>query len=103
MIAVRELLNKQQPGFHKHVPVADIVDDEGRSVTTPDAGGYLVIKRPWPSMLRTIWGDNARYLKTYWEKFQGSFYVAGDSAHRDADGYFWIMGRIDDVLNVAGP
>ncbi|MGO9037461.1 MAG: acetate--CoA ligase [Steroidobacteraceae bacterium] len=81
---------------------ADIVDEQGRSVTAPDAGGYLVIKRPWPSMLRTIWGDNARYLRTYWEKFQGSFYVAGDSAHRDADGYFWIMGRIDDVLNVAG-
>jgi len=81
---------------------ADIVDDDGRPVTKPDAGGYLVIKRPWPSMLRTIWGDNARYLKTYWEKFQQRFYVAGDSAHRDADGYFWIMGRIDDVLNVAG-
>ena len=81
---------------------ADIVDDEGRSVTTPDAGGYLVIRKPWPSMLRTIWGDNDRYLKTYWEKFQNRFYVAGDSAHRDADGYFWIMGRIDDVLNVAG-
>ena len=81
---------------------ADIVDGDGRSVRKPDAGGYLVIKRPWPSMLRTIWGDNARYLKTYWEKFQQRFYVAGDSAHRDADGYFWIMGRIDDVLNVAG-
>ena len=81
---------------------ADIVDDEGRSVTTADAGGYLVIRKPWPSMLRTIWGDNERYLKTYWEKFQNRFYVAGDSAHRDADGYFWIMGRIDDVLNVAG-
>jgi acetyl-CoA synthetase len=82
--------------------VADIVDDEGHPVTTPDAGGYLVIRKPWPSMLRTIWGDNERYLKTYWEKFQHRFYVAGDSAHRDADGYFWIMGRIDDVLNVAG-
>jgi acetyl-CoA synthetase len=81
---------------------ADIVDDEGRAVTKPDAGGYLVIKRPWPSMLRTIWGDNERYLQTYWEKFQNRFYVAGDSAHRDADGYYWIMGRIDDVLNVAG-
>jgi hypothetical protein len=81
---------------------ADIVDDEGRPVKTPGAGGYLVIKRPWPSMLRTIWGDNERYLKTYWERFQGRFYVAGDSAHRDADGYYWIMGRIDDVLNVAG-
>ena len=81
---------------------ADIVDDEGRSVTTPGAGGYLVIRKPWPSMLRTIWGDNERYVKTYWEKFHNRFYVAGDSALRDADGYFWIMGRIDDVLNVAG-
>ncbi len=80
----------------------DIVDDEGRPVTTPDAGGYLVIRRPWPSMLRTVWGDNERYLETYWSKFQNRYYVAGDSAHRDADGYFWIMGRIDDVLNVAG-
>ncbi len=53
-------------------------------------------------MLRTIWGDNERYLSTYWEKFQNRYYVAGDSAHRDKDGYFWIMGRIDDVLNVAG-
>jgi acetyl-CoA synthetase len=53
-------------------------------------------------MLRTIWGDNERYLKTYWETFQNRYYVAGDSAHRDKDGYFWIMGRIDDVLNVAG-
>jgi acetyl-CoA synthetase len=81
---------------------ADIVDEEGHSVTSADAGGYLVIRKPWPSMLRTIWGDNERYLKTYWEKFQQRFYVAGDSAHRDADGCFWIMGRIDDVLNVAG-
>ena len=81
---------------------ADIVDDEGHSVKTPDAGGDLVIKRPWPSMLRTIWGDNERYLQTYWEKFRDRFYVAGDSARRDKDGYYWIMGRIDDVLNVAG-
>jgi acetyl-CoA synthetase len=81
---------------------ADIVDEDGEPVTRPDAGGYLVIRRPWPSMLRTIWGDNARYLETYWSKFQHRFYVAGDSAHRDADGYYWIMGRIDDVLNVAG-
>jgi acetyl-CoA synthetase len=80
----------------------DIVDDEGRPVATPDGGGYLVITRPWPSMLRTIWGDNERYLRTYWEKFQNRYYVAGDSARRDKDGYYWIMGRIDDVLNVAG-
>jgi acetyl-CoA synthetase len=81
---------------------ADIVDERGKSVARPDAGGYLVIKKPWPYMLRTIWGNNARYLAAYWEKFDGRFYVAGDSAHRDQDGYFWIMGRIDDVLNVAG-
>jgi acetyl-CoA synthetase len=81
---------------------ADIVDERGESVTRPDAGGYLVIKKPWPWMLRTIWGNNARYLAAYWEKFAQRFYVAGDSARRDKDGYFWIMGRIDDVLNVAG-
>jgi acetyl-CoA synthetase len=81
---------------------ADIVDEEGEPVQGAEAGGYLVIKRPWPSMLRTIWGDNARYIETYWSKFQNRYYVAGDSAHRDADGYYWIMGRIDDVLNVAG-
>ena len=81
---------------------ADIVDEEGRTVTRPSTGGYLVIKRPWPSMLRTIWGDNERYIRTYWAKYQNRFYVAGDSAMRDADGYYWIMGRIDDVLNVAG-
>jgi acetyl-CoA synthetase len=81
---------------------ADIVDDEGRPIETPEGGGYLVIKRPWPSILRTIWGDNERYLRTYWEKFQNRYYVAGDSARRDKDGYYWIMGRIDDVLNVAG-
>ena len=80
----------------------DIVDDRGRLVTKIGEGGYLVIKRPWPSMLRTIWGDNERYLKTYWSRFQNRYYLAGDSAHRDADGYYWIMGRIDDVLNVAG-
>jgi acetyl-CoA synthetase len=81
---------------------ADIVDEEGRPVKEAGAGGYLVIKRPWPSMLRTIWGDNDRYIRTYWEKFDNRYYVAGDSANRDADGYYWIMGRIDDVLNVAG-
>jgi acetyl-CoA synthetase len=81
---------------------ADIVDEDGRPVKTPDAGGYLVIKRPWPSMLRTIWGDNERYISTYWEKFKNRYYVAGDSARRDKDGYYWIMGRIDDVLNIAG-
>ncbi|HEY2416990.1 MAG TPA: acetate--CoA ligase [Steroidobacteraceae bacterium] len=81
---------------------ADIVDEQGDSVQRPGAGGYLVIRKPWPSLARTIWGDNERYLNTYWRKFQGRFYLAGDGANRDADGYFWIVGRIDDVLNVAG-
>ena len=81
---------------------ADIVDDDGNSVTRPEAGGYLVIKQPWPAMLRTLWRDNDRYVASYWEKFNKRYYVAGDSARRDKDGYFWIMGRIDDVLNVAG-
>ncbi len=81
---------------------ADIVDEEGNTVADPDKGGFLVIRKPWPAMLRTIWGDNGRYLETYWEKFGNRFYLAGDSARRDKDGFFWIMGRIDDVLNVAG-
>jgi len=81
---------------------AEIVDDHGHPVKRADAGGYLVIRKPWPSMLRTIWRNNDRYLAGYWEKFGNRYYVAGDSAHRDKDGYFWIMGRIDDVLNVAG-
>ena len=81
---------------------ATIVDAQGDEVKGAEAGGFLVIRKPWPAMLRTIWGDNDRYLKTYWETFQNRYYVAGDSAHRDKDGYFWIMGRIDDVLNVAG-
>ncbi len=81
---------------------AAIVNDHGDEVTAANAGGYLVIRKPWPSMLRTIWRNNDRYLAAYWEKFQNRYYVAGDSAHRDQDGYFWIMGRIDDVLKVSG-
>ena len=79
-----------------------IVDESGKEVETADTGGYLVIRKPWPSMLRTIWGDNKRYQDTYWARFNNKYYVAGDSARRDKDGYFWIMGRIDDVLNVSG-
>lgn len=81
---------------------AAIVDEDGNEVTEAGHGGYLVIRKPWPSMLRTIWGDNERYIDTYWGKFGNRYYVAGDSAHKDADGYIWIMGRIDDVLNVSG-
>jgi acetyl-CoA synthetase len=81
---------------------ADIVDDHGHPIKHADAGGYLVIRKPWPSMLRTIWRNNERYIAGYWEKFGNRYYVAGDSAHRDKDGYYWIMGRIDDVLKVSG-
>src|SRR5690606_11653392 len=79
-----------------------IVDEDGNPVDDVEAGDYLVIRKPWPAMLRTIWGDNERYLDTYWRRFGNRWYIAGDSARRDADGYYWIMGRIDDVLNVAG-
>ncbi len=81
---------------------ADVVDEDGNSITEANRGGYLVIKKPFPSQLRTIWGDDQRYKDTYWHKFGGKYYLAGDSARKDADGYFWIMGRIDDVLNVSG-
>ena len=82
--------------------MADIVDEDANRVNQANKGGYLVIKKPWPSMLRTIWGDNERYIETYWEKFGNKYYVAGDSANLDKDEFFWIMGRIDDVLNVSG-
>jgi acetyl-CoA synthetase len=82
--------------------MADIVDESGATVE-PGKGGMLVIKRPFPSLVRTIWGDPDRFKKTYFpEEFNGQYYLAGDSANRDEHGYFWIMGRIDDVLNVSG-
>jgi acetyl-CoA synthetase len=82
--------------------MADVVDETGQPVEK-GKGGILVIKRPWPSMIRTIWGDPERFKKSYYpEDFQGRYYLAGDGANRDLDGYFWIMGRIDDVLNVSG-
>lgn len=79
---------------------ADVMTREGQPVG-PNEGGYLVIKRPWPSMLRTIWGDDKRYQEQYWSQIE-NIYFAGDGARRDKDGYFWIMGRIDDVINVSG-
>jgi acetyl-CoA synthetase len=79
---------------------AAIVDDVGEEVGIP-GGGYLVLDEPWPSMLRGIWGDPARYEQTYWSRFPGR-YFAGDGAKRDADGYFWLLGRVDDVMNVSG-
>jgi len=80
--------------------VPDIMTKEGKSVG-PEAGGFLVIKRPWPAMLRTLWGDDARYKEQYWSEIKG-VYFTGDGARRDKDGYYWIMGRVDDVINVAG-
>ena len=79
---------------------ADVVKEDGTSCG-PNEGGYLVIKKPWPSMLRTIYGDDERYKSLYWSRIKGC-YFAGDGARIDEDGYFWIMGRIDDVLNVSG-
>jgi acetyl-CoA synthetase len=80
----------------------DIVDEQGEPVRASNQGGYLVVTRPWPSMLRTIWGDDQRYRSAYFGKFGDQVYVTGDGAHRDEDGYVWILGRIDDVLNVSG-
>ncbi|HEV2107234.1 MAG TPA: acetate--CoA ligase [Thermomicrobiales bacterium] len=79
---------------------ADIVDGDGNSVPL-DEGGYLVIKKPWPSMLRGIYGDPERYQETYWSRFPG-MYFPGDGAMRDEDGYYWLMGRVDDVMNISG-
>lgn len=79
---------------------AAVVDDQGNEVGT-DEGGKLVIRKPWPSMLRTIYGDKTRYKKQYWSEVKDCYFT-GDGARRDKDGYFWIVGRIDDVLNVAG-
>jgi acetyl-CoA synthetase len=80
---------------------ADIVDERGSSVGL-GAGGFLVLRHPWPSVARTIWGDPDRYVETYFSKYGPETYVAGDGARRDEDGYFWLLGRIDDVMNVAG-
>ncbi|HEU4421894.1 MAG TPA: acetate--CoA ligase [Pilimelia sp.] len=80
--------------------VADVVDDQGKSV--PDGGGgYLVLREPWPAMLRTIWGDDERFIDTYWSRFDG-MYFAGDGAKRDNDGHIWLLGRVDDVMLVSG-
>jgi acetyl-CoA synthetase len=79
---------------------ADVVSENGTSVGN-DAGGYLVIKKPWPGMLRGIWGDDERYRATYWSRFEG-MYFAGDGAKRDQDGDIWLLGRVDDVMNISG-
>jgi len=100
------------PGVHALKPgsctmplpgvAATVVDETGNEVEK-GKGGFLVITKPWPAMIRTIWGDPERFRKSYFpEDFKGRYYLAGDGANRDLDGYFWIMGRIDDVLNVSG-
>ncbi|GCD88189.1 acetate--CoA ligase [Nocardioides sp. LS1] len=78
----------------------DIVDDDGNSVP-PGQGGYLVATEPWPAMIRTIWGDDERFVETYWSRWPG-YYFAGDGARRDNDGDIWLLGRVDDVMNVSG-
>jgi len=98
-------LTVTKPGSATHpLPgyFAELVDASARRIDV--GGGLLTLTRPWPSMLRTIWGDDQRYVDTYFSKWPGrpDLYFAGDGAKRDADGYFWILGRVDDVLNVAG-
>jgi acetyl-CoA synthetase len=80
---------------------AAIFDEQG-NVVPPGGGGYLVLRRPWPSMLRTLWGDDDRFVQTYWSRFGRDVYFTGDGAKTDVDGDFWLMGRVDDVINVAG-
>src|SRR5579863_4144401 len=77
-----------------------VVKDKGEPCAANE-GGKLILKRPWPSMARTLWGDDDRYFKAYWDQMPG-VYFTGDGARRDEDGYMWVVGRIDDVLNVAG-
>jgi acetyl-CoA synthetase len=79
---------------------AEVVDQNGNSVKANE-GGYLVIKKPWPSMLRTIYGDDERYKQNYWSQVKGAYFT-GDGARKDKDGYFWVLGRVDDVINVSG-
>jgi acetyl-CoA synthetase len=79
---------------------ADVVDDQGKPVPN-GGGGYLVLTEPWPAMLRGIWGDDERYKETYWSKFP-DMYFAGDGAKKDDDGDLWLLGRVDDVMNVSG-
>jgi acetyl-CoA synthetase len=80
--------------------IADVVDLNGTPVGA-DREGFLIIRKPWPSMLRTLWGDPQRYEENYWKRIPGA-YLTGDAARRDADGYFWVLGRVDDVMNVSG-
>ena len=75
--------------------------NQNGEVVPPDQGGFLVIKKPWPSMLRTIYGDDERYKQTYWKRIKGAYFT-GDGAKKDKDGNFWLLGRVDDVIKVSG-
>lgn len=79
---------------------AEVVDEKGNKVG-PGGGGYLLITKPWPSMLRTVYGDPERYVQNYWSRYPGKYFT-GDGCKIDEDGYFWLLGRVDDVMNVAG-
>jgi acetyl-CoA synthetase len=81
---------------------AEILDDEGQPLHDPEAVGYLVLTKPWPGMLRGIWGDPERYKETYWSRFGPQYYFAGDGAKYDEKGNIWLLGRVDDVMNVSG-
>lgn len=103
MISALPGVTSTKPGSAQ-VPVPgitiDVVSEDGTHVG-PEAGGLLVVTEPWPSMLRGIWGDPERYQETYWEKF-GTQYFAGDGAHLDKDNDVWLLGRVDDVMNISG-
>ncbi len=95
---------KQKPGS-VGIPVPgifpDVVDADGNIITEPNETGFLILKKPWPSMVRTLWKDDDAYIKSYWEKFNNKYYYTGDMAYKDEDGYFWMEGRADDVVNVS--
>ena len=105
MIAPIPGVTKTVPGTcTRPMPGIDIsiVTDDGAEITKINEGGNLVIKNPWPSMLRGIWGDSSRYKDTYWKKYNNKYYITGDTARRDENGNIWIMGRSDDVVNISG-
>ena len=105
MISPLPGVTELEPGSaQKPIPgiSAEILDDEGKPFTEPDKVGYLVLTKPWPSMLRGIWGDEQRYKDTYWSRFGPEYYFAGDGAKYDGKGNIWLLGRVDDVMNVSG-
>jgi acetyl-CoA synthetase len=103
MISPLPGITATKPGSATHpLPgiVAEVVDTDGKPVG-PGGGGYLVLSKPWPSMLRTIYGDPDRYVQNYWSRYPGKYFT-GDGCKLDEDGYFWLLGRVDDVMNVSG-